>query len=115
MSEAHPAPYPVGTRCPFPRVKCNLGVMLTTNLHLVLKSRMVGAIPPFLPVACMVVAGQLLLFFIHIAILSSPVAGQQFVLSSEIDPQTKLVNFLKDSTYILKSFVNFSSSYKKSG
>jgi hypothetical protein len=47
-SGAHPTYYPRGTRGSFPRGKAARawGVKLTTQLHLVLRSRMHGAIPP---------------------------------------------------------------------
>jgi len=45
-SGAYPASYPMGTRDSFPRGKAAGGVKLTTHLHLVSKSRILGAIPP---------------------------------------------------------------------
>jgi hypothetical protein len=45
-SGAHPASYPVGTRGSFSGGKVARGMKLTTHLHLVLRSRMRGAIPP---------------------------------------------------------------------
>jgi hypothetical protein len=52
-SGAHPASYSMGIRGSFPGVK-RPGVKLTTHLHLVPKSRMSGAIPPFPQYAVMV-------------------------------------------------------------
>jgi hypothetical protein len=43
---AHPASYPMGTRDSFPWAEAARGVKLTTHLHLELRSRMRGAIPP---------------------------------------------------------------------
>jgi hypothetical protein len=44
---ARPASYSMGTRNSFPGSKNGRGVKLTTHLHLVPRSRMRGAIPPF--------------------------------------------------------------------
>jgi hypothetical protein len=45
-SGAHPASFPMGTGCPFPRVKRGRGVTLTTHPHLVPRSRMSRSFPP---------------------------------------------------------------------
>jgi hypothetical protein len=73
-SGAHPASYPIGTRAISLRVK-RRGVKLTTHLHLVLRSRMRGAIPPLPQYAfmewCSVKAqGQLYLYLLPSCVLT---------------------------------------------
>jgi hypothetical protein len=46
-SGAHTASYPMGTRGSFLGGQSGWGVKLTTRIHLVPRSRMLGAIPPF--------------------------------------------------------------------
>jgi hypothetical protein len=58
-SEAHQAFYPMGTGGPFPGVKRDWEVTLTTHPHLVPRSRMSSSYDPLPLVACMAVAGQL--------------------------------------------------------
>jgi len=45
-SGTHPASYPMGIRNSFPRGKAAGGVKLISHLHLVPRSRMLGATPP---------------------------------------------------------------------